>query len=101
MDESKYAELPPMDWGMAAVQTIIATLVVLQRSGALQIADVVSELGNTIDFRAQHFPEQKAKEAVLKHVYDMIAVAERHETELAAAKARRDAAGRGNLPPKN
>ncbi|VTU34209.1 hypothetical protein [Variovorax sp. RA8] len=97
MEEAKFADVPPMDWGMAAVQSLIATLVTLQRNGVLQISDVVSEIGNTIDYRTQHFPERRAKDQVLQHVYEMMMLADKNEAELAALKAKRDAAG--GLPP--
>jgi len=88
MTEPAKVEIPPMDWGLAAVNGLIATLVVLQRNGALQIADVVTQLGNTIDFRNQNFPDSRGREEALKYLYDILALTEKNEDELAAAKAK-------------
>lgn len=94
MTESTKIELPPMEWGMAAIEGLLATLVVLQRNGSLQIAEVAEKLGNTIDFRQQRMPETRGKENALKHVYDMVLLVEKSEAEITAAKAKRDEAGK-------
>ena len=87
---STEAHVPPMDRGMAAIHGLMATLVVLQRNGHLQIAEVIAEIGNAIDFRRQQHMETPGQHEPLEHLYEMLVHTDRNESQLRAAKAKRD-----------
>lgn len=81
------AHIPPMSRSTAAIHGLLATLVVLQRNGHLKIADVVAEIGSTIDFRRQQHLEAPGHHEALEQLYEMMVHTDRYESQLEAAKA--------------
>ena len=78
------AHAPSMDRGMAATLGLLATLVVLQRNGQLKIAEVIAEVGNTIDLRRQQEPEARGPHEALEHLYELMVHTDRNESQLRA-----------------
>jgi hypothetical protein len=75
------AHVPPMDRSMAAIHGLMATLVVLQRNGHLKIADVIAEIGSTIDFRRQQHLEPPGHHEALEQLYEMMVHTDRYESQ--------------------
>jgi gamma-glutamyl:cysteine ligase YbdK (ATP-grasp superfamily) len=89
---STEAYIPPMNRSTAATYGLLATLVVLQRNGHLKIADVIAEIGSTIDFRRQQHLEAPGHHEALEQLYELMVHTDRYESQLRDAKAGRDGA---------
>ena len=72
---------------LAIMEAYLALVKVLHRNKAIDVADVVTEIGNTIDFQTKHPNANAELLGYLKSHYDSLLALEPHIQQLSAALA--------------
>lgn len=82
--EEKNTKLLPMDLSMALFVAYLDLVKTLHKSGAIKIADLANELGNTMDFRRLQGIEPAANHTLLETIYRGVLGLEKDQHQLEA-----------------